>query len=101
MPDDYQGDVFEEQMLNDVETINSAPKEEVPISRGQTNIPLIQPLDIPQVDFSSLGRQGSGATNPQTMGSLESVGLPLFNAAEGGIVDLYESKKFKKPQVVA
>jgi len=35
------------------------------------------------------------------MAGLESVGLPLFRAAEGGIVDLYESKKFKKPQVVA
>jgi len=101
MADDYDGDIFEEQMLNDVETINSAPKEEIPISRGQTDIPLIQPLNIPQVDLASLGGQGSGATNPQTMSGLESVGLPLFNAAEGGIVDLYESKKFKKPQVVA
>lgn len=43
----------------------------------------------------------AGPINPQTVASLESVGLPLFNAAEGGIVDLYESKKFKKPQVVA
>lgn len=43
----------------------------------------------------------SGPINPQTVASLESVGLPLFNAAEGGIVDLYESKKFKRPQVVA
>lgn len=43
----------------------------------------------------------AGPINPQTVASLESVGLPLFNAAEGGIVDLYESKKFKRPQVVA
>jgi len=56
---------------------------------------------IPPIDFPSLGGQGSGATNPQTMAGLESVGLPLFNAAEGGIVDLYDSKKLKKPQVVA
>ena len=101
MPDDYQGDVFEEQMLNDVETINSAPKAEDQVSRGQGNIPFINPIEIPQVNLASLGGQGGGATNPQTMNSLQSVGLPLFQAAEGGIVDLYESKKFKKPQVVA
>ena len=101
MPDDYQGDVFEEQMLNDVETINSAPKAEDQVSRGQGNIPFINPIEIPQVNLASLGAQGGGATNPQTMASLQSVGLPLFQAAEGGIVDLYESKKFKKPQVVA
>jgi len=43
----------------------------------------------------------SAPFNPQTVASLESVGMPLFNAAEGGIVDIYESKKFKRPQVVA
>jgi len=101
MADDYDGDIFEEQMLNDIETINSTPKEEIPVSRGQTNVPLIEPINIPQVDIASLGGQGSGATNTQTMAGLESVGLPLFNAADGGIVDLYESKKFKRPQVVA
>jgi len=66
--------------------------------RGSGNLANV----IPPIDFSSLGGgQGGGATNPQTMASLQSVGLPLFQAAEGGIVDLYESKKFKKPQVVA
>ena len=102
MADDYDGDLFEEQMLNDVETINSKPKNIPNVSRGKTDVPLIQPINIPQVDFASLGGgQGGGATNPQTMASLQSVGLPLFQAAEGGIVDLYESKKFKRPQVVA
>jgi hypothetical protein len=66
--------------------------------RGSGNLANV----IPPIDFYSLGGgQGGGATNPQTMASLQSVGLPLFNAAQGGIVDLYESKKFKKPQVVA
>ena len=104
MPDDYQGDVFEEQMLNDVETINDPEnKKDIPqVSRGASEVPLIQPIQIPQVDFAALGAgQGGGQANPQTMASLQSVGLPLFQAAEGGIVDLYESKKFKKPQVVA
>jgi len=56
------------------------------VSRGQ-GVDVIPPLSTP--------------INPQTVASLESVGMPLFTAAEGGIVDLYESKKFKKPQVVA
>ena len=66
-------------------------------ARGSGNLANV----IPPIDFPSIGGQGGGATNPQTMASLQSVGLPLFQAAEGGIVDLYESKKFKKPQVVA
>ena len=101
MPDDYQGDDFEEQMLNDVEIINNPPKAEDNISRGQGEVPFIEPIQIPQVDLASIGGQGTAQTNPQTIAGLESVGLPLFNAADGGIVDLYESKKFKRPQVVA
>ena len=101
MPDDYQGDTFEEQMLNDVEIINNPPTEEQNISRGQGEIPSIQPINIPNIDIASLGGQGIGPTNPQTIAGLESVGLPLFTAKEGGIVDLFESKKFKRPQVVA
>ncbi len=66
------------------------------VSRGDTGVDVIAPIEIPQMDVASID-----GINPQTMASLESVGLPLFNAAEGGIVDLYESKKFKKPQVVA
>jgi hypothetical protein len=56
------------------------------VSRGQ-GVDVIPPLSCP--------------INPQTLASLESIGMPLFNAAEGGIVDLYDYKKFKKPQVVA
>lgn len=66
------------------------------VSRGDTGVDVIAPIEIPQINVASIG-----GINPQTMSSLESVGLPLFQAAEGGIVDLYESKKFKKPQVVA
>ena len=66
------------------------------VSRGDTGVDVIAPIEIPKIDMASVG-----GINPQTMAGLEAVGLPLFQAAEGGIVDLYESKKFKKPQVVA
>ena len=71
------------------------------VQRGDTGSEVIEPLSVPQLNLASISDQGSGATNTQTMAGLESVGLPLFNAADGGIVDLYESKKFKRPQVVA
>ena len=88
--------------------------------KGKERGPAIPRLQAPETEFpydlqsfnmpSPKVNRGQGADvvppiagpiNPQTVASLESVGLPLFNAAEGGIVDLYESKKFKKPQVVA
>lgn len=73
----------QEEALQDLQSFNiSSPQ----VSRGQ-GVDVIPPLSTP--------------INPRTVASLESVGMPLFTAAEGGIVDLYESKKFKKPQVVA
>jgi hypothetical protein len=73
----------QEQTLQDLQSFNiSSPQ----VSRGQ-GADVVPPLSAP--------------FNPQTVASLESVGMPLFNAAEGGIVDIYESKKFKRPQVVA
>ncbi len=73
----------QEQTLKDLQSFNIPSPQ---VSRGQ-GVDVIPPLSSP--------------INPQTVASLESIGMPLFNAAEGGIVDLYESKKFKKPQVVA
>ena len=66
------------------------------VQRGDTGVNVVDPIAVPQLNLASIG-----GANPQTMASLESVGLPLFQAAEGGIVDLYESKNFKRPQVVA
>jgi len=103
--DIFQGDsnIFLDE-LNNIEesTEDTLPSggtvtfSEPQVSRGDTGVDVIAPIEIPQMDIASIG-----GINPQTMAGLESVGLPLFNAAEGGIVDLYESKKFKKPQVVA
>ena len=60
------------------------------VSRGQGEV--LPPLG----DQASL----SGPMNPQTLSSLESVGMPLFQAKEGGLASL-DTKDFKKPQVVA
>jgi len=73
----------QEQTLQDLQSFNIPSPQ---VSRGQ-GADVVPPLSAP--------------FNPQTVASLESVGMPLFNAAEGGIVDIYESKKFKRPQVVA
>lgn len=66
------------------------------VQRGDTGTDFIESLSVPQLNLASL----SGSPNQQTIAGLESVGLPFFNAKEGGIVDIYESKKFKRPQVV-
>ena len=108
--DGFQGDsnIFLDE-LDDLEdntedTLPSTPPpsggtvifSEPQVQRGDTGVNVVEPIAVPQLNLASIG-----GANPQTMTSLESVGLPLFQAAEGGIVDLYESKKFKKPQVVA
>ena len=65
------------------------------VQRGDTGTDIIKPLSVPQLNLASI----SGSPNPQTIAGLESVGLPFFNAKDGGIVDVY--KNFKRPQVVA
>ena len=103
--------------LRELENVEDAVKDPLPsppvpsggtvtfsepqVSRGDTGVDVIAPIEIPKIDVASIGGGQMGGINPQTMAGLESVGMPLFRAAEGGIVDLYESKKFKKPQVVA
>jgi len=65
------------------------------VQRGDTGTDIIKPLSVPQLNLASI----SGSPNRQTIAGLESVGLPFFNAKDGGIVDVY--KNFKRPQVVA
>ena len=66
------------------------------VTRGQGTV--IPPIQITPEIQSEIQQ----TIDPKVLENLKSVGLPLFeNFKEGGIVDLYESKKFKKPQVVA
>ena len=115
--DNFKTPEDENIFLRELENVEDAVKDPLPplpvpsggtvtfsepqVSRGDTGVDVIAPIEIPKIDVASIGGGQMGGINPQTMAGLESVGLPLFNAAEGGIVDLYESKKFKKPQVVA
>jgi len=68
------------------------------VTRGQGNVLPEFNMDIsPKVQSEIMQ-----SIDPNVLKNLEDVGLPLFEKFnEGGIVGLYESKKFKKPQVVA
>ena len=113
--DTFQGDsnIFLDELDNLQEsTEDTLPSTTLPsggsvifsepqVQRGDTGSEVIEPLSVPQLNLASISGGIGGSTKPQTIAGLESVGLPLFNAADGGIVDLYESKKFKRPQVVA
>jgi len=56
------------------------------------------PLDLGPITTASA--PPSQSINPNTLASLESVGLPFFQAKDGGLASI-EPKKFKKPQVVS
>jgi hypothetical protein len=56
------------------------------------------PLDLGPINTAS--GPPSRSINPETIASLESVGLPFFQAKEGGLASV-DFKKFKKPQVVS
>tara|TARA_R110002020_G_scaffold9522_4_gene37342 strand:+ start:1602 stop:4160 length:2559 start_codon:yes stop_codon:yes gene_type:complete len=73
-------------MENNNQNLQSFNVSSPEVSRGQ-GADVVPPLSAP--------------INANTVASLESMGMPLFNAAEGGIVELFDSKQFKKPQVVA
>lgn len=93
------GEPIEAEDIITEETISESkvPQISVPeVTRGQGE--LLPGFSItPQIET-----QIQQNIDPNVLKNLESVGLPLFeNFKDGGIVDLYESKKFKKPQVVA
>lgn len=78
------------QVTPDNTYMQQSPTSIPNVPRGQGNV--LTPIG----DQASI----SGKINPQTLASLESVGMPLFQAKEGGLASL-DMKKFKKPQVVA
>ncbi len=56
------------------------------------------PLDLGPITTASA--PPSQSINPNTLASLDAVGLPFFQAKDGGLASI-EPKKFKKPQVVS
>jgi len=65
---------------------------EAPPSRSVS----LAPLNLGPLNSSSA--PPSQSINPNTLASLDAVGMPLFQAKDGGLASL---KKFKKPQVVS
>ena len=58
----------------------------------------IAPLDLGPITTAS--GPPSQTVNPNTLASLDAVGLPFFQAKDGGLASV-DFKKFKKPQVVS
>ena len=78
-----------------LDQLNIATLESEPVS---TTAPSMAPLDLGPITTASA--PPSQSINPNTLASLESVGLPFFQAKDGGLASI-EPKKFKKPQVVS
>ena len=77
-----------------LEQLGMQTLEEAPVSMASS----IGPLDLGPVTTASA--PPSQSVNPQTVASLDAVGLPFFQAKDGGLASI-EPKKFKKPQVVS
>lgn len=78
-----------------LEQLGMQTLEEAPVSMASSSI---GPLDLGPITTASA--PPSQSINPNTLASLESVGLPFFQAKDGGLASI-EPKKFKKPQVVS
>jgi polyhydroxyalkanoate synthesis regulator phasin len=81
------------EQLN-IATLGSEPTTTAPVSEA----PSMAPLDLGPI--TTVSAPPSQSINPNTLASLESVGLPFFQAKDGGLASI-EPKKFKKPQVVS
>jgi hypothetical protein len=77
-----------------IDTLDSQP---VAVASA-SETPSIAPLDLGPVTAAS--GPPSQTINPNTLASLDAVGLPFFQAKEGGLASV-DFKKFKKPQVVS
>jgi len=76
----------------DDESATTFANMEAPPSRSVS----LAPLNLGPLNSSSA--PPSQSINPNTLASLDAVGMPLFQAKDGGIASL---KNFKKPQVVS
>ena len=77
-----------------IDTLDSQP---VAVATA-SETPSIAPLDLGPVTTAS--GPPSQTISPNTLASLDAVGLPFFQAKEGGLASV-DFKKFKKPQVVS
>ena len=82
-----------------LQSMGMATLESEPVTTASVSeAPSMAPLDLGPITTASA--PPSQSINPNTLASLESVGLPFFQAKDGGLASI-EPKKFKKPQVVS
>ena len=85
-----------------MQTLDSGPNTQInPNNVFATTDKGSAPPSMSALNLSPLGESSappSQSINPSTLASLDAVGMPLFQAKDGGLASL---KNFKKPQVVS
>jgi hypothetical protein len=81
-----------------IETLDEEPLAVASLDGSPSRSVSMAPLDLGPINTAS--GPPSRSINPETIASLESVGLPFFQAKDGGLASV-DFKKFKKPQVVS
>tara|TARA_R100000084_G_C4627291_1_gene136459 strand:- start:299 stop:1078 length:780 start_codon:yes stop_codon:yes gene_type:complete len=82
-----------------LESMGMATLESEPVTTASVSeAPSMAPLDLGPITTAS--GPPSQTVNPNTLASLDAVGLPFFQAKDGGLASV-DFKKFKKPQVVS
>ena len=83
----------------DIDTL----EDDEPLAVASLDAPPSRSVSMAPLDLGPLTAASappSQSINPNTLASLESVGLPFFQAKDGGLASI-EPKKFKKPQMVS
>ena len=85
----------------DIQTLDD---DDEPLAVASLDAPPSRSVSLAPLDLGPLTTAASGppsqTVNPNTLASLDAVGLPFFQAKEGGLASV-DFKKFKKPQVVS
>jgi hypothetical protein len=85
----------------DIQTLDD---DDEPLAVASLDAPPSRSVSLAPLDLGPLTTTASGppsqTVNPNTLASLDAVGLPFFQAKEGGLASV-DFKKFKKPQVVS
>jgi len=83
----------------EIQTLDDEPLAVASLDAPPSRSVSLAPLDLGPLTTAASGPP-SQTVNPNTLASLDAVGLPFFQAKEGGLASV-DFKKFKKPQVVS
>ena len=83
----------------EIQTLDDEPLVAASLDAPPSRSVSLAPLDLGPLTTTASGPP-SQTINPNTLASLDAVGLPFFQAKEGGLASV-DFKKFKKPQVVS